>query len=324
MTQRLVDHHIHWSPPACLKSLQARDGFPRTERTAGSWIYHASPEMSWPLPDEGVSLEAMLADLDANGVHAMLAGPSMLGEMHALEPAEAVERLTQLAEELSQAQTQLKGRLFGLAMLPLHDPASALAVLDDTLGRLGLAGVSIPSNVGGEPVVSEQLLPVYERIEQLGAPVVMHPAARTIVADRVPWKAEVGIGWLWETSVAALSFIYSGVLDRCPELQIVHPHLGGVLPYLLGRILAVPDLPPRTERRVDEYLRQNFYVDSVGKTPGAVRLAIQTYGANRIVFGSDTPYWRLADELRYLRDELPAEQLEAILDVRVPLARRPV
>jgi predicted TIM-barrel fold metal-dependent hydrolase len=39
-----------------------------------------------------------------------------------------------------------------------------------------------------------------------------------------------------------------------------------------------------------EHLRK-LYLDSVCESPDALRLAVEVYGAERIMFGSDEPFW---------------------------------
>lgn len=264
----------------------------------------------------------MLEAMDAAGVDTIVSSPNVLGELFELESSEAGELLQFLNEEAARIQREHPGRIVGLAMLPMNDVETAVDLLDDAVLRLGLGGVCIPSNIGGGPVATDERLAIYERIEAHGIPVFLHPAHRSVAADAIDWKTDVGLGWLWETSAAAMSLIYSGTLDRCPGLQIVHPHLGGVIPYLLGRIesLEEEDDSPSTDRSISEYFRQNFYADSVGRTPGAIRLAVQTYGFDRVVFGSDIPWWNLAAGIRYVRDELGADAEAMMTRNRVPMA----
>ncbi len=67
------------------------------------------------------------------------------------------------------------------------------------------------------------------------------------------------------------------------------------------------------DRLPSEYYRR-FYLDSVSHHAPAYRCAIDTWGADRIVLGSDYPYslWeRSVDAVEELG--LPAEESEAIL-----------
>ena len=111
------------------------------------------------------------------------------------------------------------------------------------------------------------------------------------------------------TSAAAFNLIESGTLDACPSLTVLHPHLGGVLPYLLGRLERIQN--ERRELPVGEYLRTRFYTDTVGRTPGQIRLAMQAYGPDRVLFGSDNPFEQMAWMKQYVIDEGAAEPVFA-------------
>jgi aminocarboxymuconate-semialdehyde decarboxylase len=41
---------------------------------------------------------------------------------------------------------------------------------------------------------------------------------------------------MFDTTIALARIILSGLMDRYPNLTIVCPHVGGVLPYLIGRL----------------------------------------------------------------------------------------
>jgi len=44
------------------------------------------------------------------------------------------------------------------------------------------------------------------------------------------------LGWPYETGVTLARLIFSGIMDRFPDLKVIAHHLGGVIPYLEGRV----------------------------------------------------------------------------------------
>lgn len=159
-----------------------------------------------------------------------------------------------------------------------------------------------------------------------GVPLFLHPSHRSSVFQPgQPRPLEAGMNWMYDTSFAALSLILSGTLDTCPGLRVVHPHLGGILPYIIGRIgsaargkgAVVEDLP-QTELPVQEYLRERFYADSVSQTPGALRLAIETYGIDRILLATDFPWQSREERLSFTRELLDPREAELIFNENVP------
>lgn len=322
----LVDHHVHWYPPAFIETLVGRDRFPRAERAEdGGYIYEFDEEplgSRWSFARRFFDLDYQLADMDEHGVDVSVLTPTVMGDVTRLELSEARETLDLLNEEYSRAQREHPGRLRALAMLPLQDTSAALETLDHAIADLGLAGVCINTNVAGHSLGSDELLPVYRRIEELGVPIVLHPANRSLVfptvknaqAGRV---GEIGLGWVFETSLAALSLIYSGTLDECPNLTILHPHTGGVIPFLKGRLevtSAFHSKELQLARPVGEYLRDQFYADPAsGSNPHMIALAIETYGIDHIVWGSDSPFLSRAPihELLNKLDNTQADQIRS-------------
>ena len=87
--------------------------------------------------------------------------------------------------------------------------------------------------------------------------------------------------------------IYDGFFDRYPNLRLIAAHVGGTLPYIVGRMDACyKDMPPCSENISEppsEYMRRIFY-DSIGFTPEAIQMCLNVGGENRMMFGSDYPH----------------------------------
>jgi predicted TIM-barrel fold metal-dependent hydrolase len=309
----VVDCQSHWYPRAFFEALYERDGYPRARREEGGIVYDFAPGASLPIADEYVDLELQLERLAAAGVDQVVSSPASFG-VHSFPAAEGRHLAEILNAELADAQQRHAGRFHGLATLPLQDEAAALAVLDAAASEL--RGVHIPSNVDGEPLDSPRLRPVWSRIAELGLPAFIHPA-RTIFADRLErFGLEYVVGYVFDTTVAALSLVFGGVLDELPGLRIVHPHLGGTIPYLAGRIdheSAQPWAAARKlERAPSEYLA-GFYTDTVSRNPAALAAALAFYGGERVLLGTDYPWWPPEDGVALVRDHVPEVQRDAVL-----------
>jgi predicted TIM-barrel fold metal-dependent hydrolase len=312
----LVDHQAHWYPRAALKLLTARDAYPRAQRADGGYRYEHTAAFTAVLGAPFVELDLQLADMDANAISLMVCNPALcLGDVTGFELGLAVEMCEVLNAELACAQREHQSRMVGIASLPWQAPDAALRVLERAVAQHDLRGVSVHANVNGTPIATDELMPVYRRIEELALPLVLHPTAPSTMG---PAYARCGdsvemIAWLFDTSAAALSLIYARVLDRCPGLTVLHPHLGGVLPYLRTRIESLHRAPGRdTDHPIEHYFRTNFRVDSVTTTPRAYAMAEDLYGGEGIVFGSDYPFVPRAAVQRFLRDELGTDGWEAL------------
>ena len=313
----IVDHQFHWCPAAYAETLARRSRFPRVDETPAGRYLHVAEGAGHLLAPLARGLDEQLADASACGIDVVVIGPGILGDLPRLPSGEAGELLDLLHSEYARAQGRYPDRVACLAALPLQDPSLSLEILDRAIVKLGLRGVSLlPSNEGRE-MACQATRPVFRRIEELGVPIFIHPGYRTTTyRPGSAARVEVGLAWMYHTSVAALSLIDSGLLDACPDLVVVHPHLGGMLPYVAGRVSNIPGGCGRG--KLVEYLRTRFYVDTVSSTPSALALACEMYGADRLVFGTDHPYVPMTAMRAYVDANAGEELAARIYANRVP------
>jgi aminocarboxymuconate-semialdehyde decarboxylase len=313
----VVDCQWHWYPRAFFERLAGRRGFPRCEHDAREDVYRleVAQDEFLPFPREIIDLEPLLEKLDSSGIStAVLSAGSISIDIY--EPALALELARLLNQEMAGAQRDHPDRVIGTATLPLADAEAARGVLREAVSSLGLTAVWLPSNVGGRPLLTDETHQVFAEIEALDAVALLHPV-RTVMADKLGRHGlEYIAGYIFDTSLAALDIVLSGILDAHPRLRILHPHLGGVLPYLAGRVdreyiqpwagnLPLPEPP-------SAYLRR-FYIDTVSDNPDALRYALDFYGTERVLFGSDHPWWPVNDGLNLIDRNLSGATASAVL-----------
>lgn len=312
----IVDHQAHWFPRTYVESLLDRDRFPRASLgEGGAIVLETTVDIRNTLKPSYLDLDVHLSDLADHGIDIAVISPALLGEVAHLPTEDAVRALDAVNQELSHAQCEYSDHVAGLGMMPMQDPDAALQVLNRAIVEMGLKGVCVLSNIGGKPIVSDGLLPVYRRIEELGVPLYLHPAWNSMAHGAgLGLTIELGIGWMFDTAAAALALVYGGVLDACPNLTVVHPHLGGDLPYVSGRMNEV-GLEFRVDVRHDllTYLRERFYVDCVQSTPAALALAADIYGWDRIVYATDYPWVDRGQSREYVEENLDDDHLEQVL-----------
>ena len=120
----------------------------------------------------------------------------------------------------------------GLCTVPMQDTEVAIQVLEEASAQ-GHRGVQIGSNVNGMNLGDTRFFPFYEACERLGMALFIHPwdmmGKSYMERYWLPWL----VGMPAETSRAACSIIFAGVLDRFPALRIMFSHAGGsFLPYV--------------------------------------------------------------------------------------------
>lgn len=247
--------------------------------------------------------EKRLAAMDAAGIDVCILSHTVPGVQGILSPADAVAAAREVNDFLfDRAIARHPTRFAGFASVALQDPAAAVAELERCVTQLGFKGVmvngytNVSSAQRGDYLDEPRFLPFWEAAAALDVPVYLHP--RPALEQRIYEGHAELIGATWgfapETATHALRLVYSGLLDRFPGLTIILGHLGETLPYFAWRIQHCFEYNPsdkRLERRLQDYLCDNFYVTTSGNfNDQALICALLTIGADRILFAVDYPY----------------------------------
>jgi aminocarboxymuconate-semialdehyde decarboxylase len=209
------------------------------------------------------------------------------------EPPRAVA-LARLVNDSFHSIAQARpDRFTALATLPLNDVPASVDELERAVKQLGFKGAMLFSNVNGIALADECFLPLYERANQLGAVLHIHPTSPVgVEAMKAFWLMPL-VGFLMDTTLAAAHLVFAGVPERFPKISWVLSHLGGAIPYLAERLDrgfdAFPECRERISLHPSEYLKR-FYYDTVNFDRAALRLAASFAGVDHILAGSDYPH----------------------------------
>lgn len=263
------------------------------------------------------SVERKLAAMDAAGVAVSVVSiniptPDLLGPQWAAEGARVGN------DALAELCRRHPDRFVGLAALPLPAVEGSITELDRALDELEFRGVFLPSHLNGMAVDDPSLEPFYAHVAKRGVPLVLHPSMPTWGAALRDHSMIPMMGFMVDTSIAMLRLILGGVLERHPTLQVVHPHVGGVLPYLMGRVEEQTEVKRRGREHITHPPRayyQQVYLDLVSPDPAALAYAMQAAGPQRLLFGSDHPWVEIDTILEHVRAcNWPDEALEMVLN----------
>jgi aminocarboxymuconate-semialdehyde decarboxylase len=215
------------------------------------------------------------------------------------------------------------------ASLPLDDVDAALRETERAMHTLGALGVQVFTNCNGRAPDETRFEPLWARLELLGATVWVHGARQPTTPDYAgEGKSRYGLwaslGWPYEMGLFAARMVASGVLQRYPNLRMLLHHSAGLVPTFSRRVsagwleleAAAPEdaaayaalaWPPL------EYF-QSFYADTSGQTPVAIRAAVEFFGPEHVLLGSDTPFGSPVDHLARIRElKLPPERESLLL-----------
>ncbi len=189
--------------------------------------------------------------------------------------------------------------LAALAYLPLPDVDAALGELAHAFDVLGLDGVFLLSNVAGTYLGDPSWDALFEELERRRAYVFVHPAMPPHplpLAHHPVWLYE----FPFDTTRAIVELVYSGTLERCPNVRIQVAHLGGTAPFLAHRIASLADreaaLADRAPAGALDYLRRLYYDTGLSNNGVALASTLETTSLEHVVFGSDWPYAALPPE----------------------------
>ena len=230
--------------------------------------------------------------MDAMGVDMQVLSSSLVQlSTYWAEPQESLRMERMLNDRMAAVVAANPKRLIGLGGVPLAAPALAVAELTRCMGELGLAGVGISTTARDMELGDAALRPFWEKAEELGAVVYIHPAGNT-GARFAKWYLWNSIGQAFEEAMAIASLMYEGILDAFPQLKICISHGGGYMPYYMGRIdrnyVEKPATRVNMKKSPAEYLRM-LYFDSCVYEPEVLEALVKRVGADRVVLGSDYP-----------------------------------
>jgi aminocarboxymuconate-semialdehyde decarboxylase len=306
----IIDSHFHWWPRSVFEHLARRARYPRmTPNTRGGFDYHR--DASGPVPFMGgwtdwYYLDKQLEFMDGLGHQVDVV--SSIGPISIIfseaEKEDGRELATMWNEEMAGAQRKYPGRVWASAAVPLVDTRTAIEVVDHAVNKLGLMGVNLPGSVGRDARIdAPRLEPFYDYVEKLGVPLFLHPTDAIfydMLADAYDGALFLSLGRVIEVSVAAMRLVFSGVMERHPNLKLVMSHTGGALPYQAGRMdkngkAAKLPHPPST------YIKRMF-TDTVSPHSAGMKFAIDFYGVDHVMYGTDYPCWEPAAALKYFAE----------------------
>ena len=151
-------------------------------------------------------------------------------------------------------------------------------------------------SIDGKQLVDEQFAPVWEEIDRLGLPVLVHPTAPVGVREMhmETFNLIPPVGFMFDTTLAFAHMIFSGFLDNYPRVKLIAAHGGAALPYLAGRFdichERIPACSSAIKDKPSSYLKRIYY-DTVVYEQDALALCIKVAGsADNVLYGSDYPH----------------------------------
>lgn len=297
----VIDMHSHFLPSSLLRALETRPDAPRVAERDGRTYVEYGMRSAVPLSPAFTDVDVILDRMQQAGIdHSVLSVtiPGVdwfdLGEA----PGLAEECNAEVAE-LCRAHPE---RLSGLATVPLQFPDRAVDVLHRAVGH-GLKGAMIYSNVAGGHLDDPDRRQFFDAAADLDVPILLHPTYPLCAPTlRVHGMIEI-VGFLFDTTTAALRLVFDGLYERHPEFKFIVPHAASVVPYVIGRIdyfdVARPGATGNLSGLASDHIRK-FFTDTVCNWAPAMNLSLDFFGVDRIMLGTDHPFWPMTTAMDLL------------------------
>ena len=233
-----------------------------------------------------------------------LGGPHLLPIARAQNDAETMRGLVRRAnDEVRAIADEYPDRFLPVGTVPfISDDMEA--EFRRCIEELDMVGMQIFTNYGGRPIDDEELLPIYDLATEYDVPLWLHPQVHDWYDWTDQWGVNLAFGWLFDTTLALTRLVFSGLLERYPDLKLVTHHGAGMVPHFMERAKlffyeegAFQETTKMFEggyeeltKPIDEYYTP-FYADTVlyGSQP-AMGTLYEVYGPEQMVFATDYPY----------------------------------
>jgi 6-methylsalicylate decarboxylase len=277
-----IDVHAHYFPIEYLDRLDLNGGSQLTLHIRKNKMASTDPR----------GLEEQLRDMDRAGVDMQVLSVSSQLPYFAAEKngADAASFGNEVYAGIVRNHPK---RLASFAITPLPHIQASIAEMHHALDELGMVGVTAGTTVLGKSIADPAFDEFFAEINRRKAVLFLHPTggaagSQLIESSKLTWP----IGAPLEDTICMLQLMQADIPTRFPDAKIILPHLGGFAPFLMARLdnlrhHFLPDsaAAPSVQARY-------FWYDSVNAHPSALRCTWETAGADRILLGSDYPFWR--------------------------------
>ena len=287
----LIDWHNHMLAPDLRPPAEASGVWPGIRSSGGGYQLTLGGSFYRDVDIRTFRAEPRLADMDNVGVQLQVLSAPPYAVAFDGPPAEYVALVAQQNEFLAGVVAAYPDRFALLAMLPYGDDAAVAAELGRLATYPGVAGVCLTPN-RDDYLCEPDHRDLWRMLADAGQIVFVHPADTAMCEPDRASGSVFGAGMPFSTARIATRLITSGTLSEVSELRVLLAHAGGALAATIDRLTRgwqMGQLPQLAESPL-VIARQAFWVDAIAYARAPLQAALDTFGANRMVYGSDYPF----------------------------------
>jgi aminocarboxymuconate-semialdehyde decarboxylase len=212
--------------------------------------------------------------------------------------AEIVALIETSNRYLAKCRDQHPDKLVAMATAVPGGGDEVLKELERAVREDDARAVIITASHQGRYPDEDAAKPFFELVTDLDIPVFLHPGDSTTPASN-EYRLASSISRPADNCLSLARLIVRGILEQFPTLKLVGSHLGGGICEVIGRMDYAYDLqdfcfflgsyePMLIKHRPSHYLKM-MHFDSASYTPLAAEMCLKTIGADRFIFGTDSP-----------------------------------
>lgn len=313
-----IDFHNHFYPDAYIQELKREKGYASVSTDDhGRLLIHYTGDYNVVVGPH-IDIEHRLRDMDRNDIDMQVLTLTTPGVER--EVPERGVRLAKLTNDgFAEIIEKHPDRFTALATLPLQDPEAAVEELERSVTELGLKGAMLLSNVNGKPLDDVEFLPVYEKAVKLDVPMYIHPTSPINDKGMEDLRLVPMIGFGIDTSLSVIRLVLSGVMKKLPKFKLVASHVGGIFPFLRGRIETCFNAYPECKVHIQEspsIFLKRVWMDSIIYDNDVLMSALAFSGIEKMMLGTDHPH-QIGDiqhAVKRIKDlDIPEDDKELIL-----------
>ncbi len=233
-------------------------------------------------PLASLGIDERLALMDRIGVQAQVLSISAT-QPYVGDAGQAAKAARLVNDRFAEVCAKHRGRFYAFGALPLPHVEPSLEEMARCFDELGMVGITMGCSVLGHDLAEPLFDPVYAELNRRGAALFLHPTGRMLNGlFGSGGRLNILVGFYIEDTAAAVTLAEAGIPSRYPEMKIIVPHLGGLVPLLAARL-------GRVASPVIGELRKMWF-DTLNDQDEAVMCACTAFGPERFVYGTDYPY----------------------------------
>lgn len=299
-TERRIDVHHHFYPPAYLEAMRNSGS-----GTDGSLFPGV---VNW-------TTARTIEEMDKHGVTTAILSLSPPGCR--MGDREQNRKLARICGDYgAQLRGDNPGRFGLFAPMPMPDIEGTLHEIEYALDMLKADGIALMTSYGDKWLGDPSFDPVMEELNRRKALVYVHPLAADCCANLMAWVPAALLEYPNDTARAIMGLMFSGTLARLPDIRFIFCHGGGTIPFLAGRIKHSGSNRPflgRVPKGIDYELKKLHYDIALAAFRPSLLALFDYIPMSQILLGSDYPFSSVGTSISGLAEmTLPPEQLRAI------------